>query len=210
MQSEEFILGNRENISVFYDPSPYKPLGFTYSYWSKKWYEWVQSIRREENPATDNSGKNCCQRQSNPVWFLAGTPGGTARRNCSIPAGENLFFPIINEMSTTTQCNKSGQNLINYCSSIIDQVTNKEVMFDHEKLVCSQLDPYRIRTDLFDFTLPQDNLCGVAAGPTAVVCDGYWIMIKNEALSAGNHILHFLGEQADGFRTEVTYNLMIE
>ena len=36
------------------------------------------------------------------------------------------------------------------------------------------------------------------------------MMIKNEVLSAGNHTLHFLGEQADGFRTELTYYLMIE
>lgn len=198
------------NNSAFYEPSPYRPRGLAYVDWIKKWYEWAQSIKREENPAIDTTGKNCSQMQSGSVWFLAGTVGGSAKRRCIVHPGKEVFFPIINEMSTTTQYNKIGKDLVNYCASIIDQVTQKEVSFDNEKLTCSELEPYRIRTDLFNTTLPEDNLCGVAAGPTQVVCDGYWMMIKNEVLSAGNHTLHFLGEQADGFRTEVTYYLMIE
>lgn len=30
------------------------------------------------------------------MWFLAGTFGGPATRECSIPAGKQLFFPLVN------------------------------------------------------------------------------------------------------------------
>jgi hypothetical protein len=202
-------MSNGSNKSVFYAPSPYKPLDMTYAEWGKKWYEWMHSIKRDENPAIDTNGRNCALKQSGPVWFLAGTVGGSATRICTIPAGKDIFFPIINEMSTATQYKKSGQDLIKHSSSIIDQVIRKEVKVDDEKLEGSGLDPYRVQTGLFNVTLPDDNVCGVAAGPTEAVCDGYWVMIRHEALGPGKHTLHSIGEQTDGFRTEVTYSLSI-
>jgi hypothetical protein len=41
------------NNSAFYESSPYKPRGLAYIDLIKKWYEWAQSIKREENPAID-------------------------------------------------------------------------------------------------------------------------------------------------------------
>jgi hypothetical protein len=210
MQSRSGAESISPNSSVFYPPNPYKPLGLAYSDWGKRWYEWLQSIVKEVNPAADRTGRNCALNQSGPVWFLAGTIGGMAKRTCSIPAGKDIFVSIINEMSSTAQYKKTDKDLVNCCSAVIDRVLHKEVIFDSQNLQGAELDPYRVKTDLFNTILPNNNLCGVQAGPTQVVCDGYWIMIKQEALTFGRHLLHSHGEQSDGFTTEVTYDLMIE
>ena len=55
----------------------------------------------KDNPAADNTGKNCGQKQSGPVWFLASTTGGSAATFMYLlPAGKALLFPIIN-----SECN---------------------------------------------------------------------------------------------------------
>ncbi len=199
-----------KNLSPFYPPPPYKPLGRSYSEWSKKWYEWVQFIRKDVNPATDSTGMNCSSNQRGPVWFLAGTTGVEAKRSCTVPAGKDIFLSIINEMSSTAQYGKTGQDLIMHCNHIIDQVTHKEVIFDGQILKGVDLDAYKVQTEVFNILLPNDNLCGLQPGFTDVVCGGYWIMIKKEALSVGKHQIHSHGEQVDSFRSEVTYELTIE
>ncbi len=48
-------------------------------------------------PLTDMTGQFCAERQVGKVWFLGGVyQGTTATRNCSIPAGKAIFFPLIN------------------------------------------------------------------------------------------------------------------
>ena len=61
---------------------------------------------------------------------------------------ENIFFPIINEMSTRAQFGKSGQELIHYCESVINRVKHKQVTFDNYQLEGVGLDPYQ-GTDQF-------------------------------------------------------------
>jgi hypothetical protein len=198
------------SFSAFYEPSPYEPVGLTYEYWARKWYEWVQSIKRDDNPVMDSNGSKGSLNQRGRVWFLAGTAGGTANRTSTIPSGRDIFFPIINEMSTKAQYGKSGQELVHYCETVVNKVDNKKVIFDNDILDGINLDPYRVRTSLFSVILPENNLCGVEAGQTEAVCDGYWIMVRKEALSIGNHILYAIGEQTDGFRSEVRYQLTIK
>jgi hypothetical protein len=196
--------------SAFYPPKPHKPIGDSYAAWIKNWYEWVQSIPKGQNPVIDTTGKDCYHGQSGPVWFLVGTGGGTAHRACSIPAEKDIFFPIINELASTTQYNKKSQDLVNYCNSIIDQVNEKEVIFDSLRLQGSELDEYRAQSELFKITLPNNNLCGLAPGLTEAISDGYWLMIRKEALSAGKHSLWFRAQQSDGFKLEVLYDLNID
>lgn len=201
---------NPLKYSVFHAPAPFRPLGLTYAGLARRWYEWVQSIRRDENPVIDISGSDCHQKQQGPVWFLTGTGGGSAKRVCTIPKGRPIFLPIINEMSTTSQYKIMDDELIKYCGSVINQVKHKKVVFDDHCLEGSDLDPFRVRTELFDIDLIEHNLCGVQSGPTQAVCDGYWIMVRMEALYEGNHTLYSFGEQNDGFKTEVTYYLTIQ
>ncbi|MCK7502716.1 MAG: hypothetical protein MZV70_00525 [Desulfobacterales bacterium] len=77
----------------------------TYGEWSAKWWQWAYSLPVDQNPFFDENGS--CTNGANgpvgPVWFLTGVinVSGTAVRNCTVPAGKALFFPIINAEDAT-------------------------------------------------------------------------------------------------------------
>lgn len=58
-----------------------------------RWVSWVARHRRPTSPIADRSGRHAGHHQPADVWFLAGTHGGSAQRNCVVPAGRPLFFP---------------------------------------------------------------------------------------------------------------------
>src|SRR6476659_4355633 len=66
-----FAYGSSSNLTMYSVDS--KPYGLSYGEWTAKWWQWLYSIQREVNPANDDTGKNCAQDQSGPVWFLAGS-----------------------------------------------------------------------------------------------------------------------------------------
>jgi len=71
--------------------------GNDYGDWSVLWWQWLLSIPAAANPALDSTGANCGQKQAGPLWFLAGNFGGPAvTRDCTVPAGKSIFFPLVN------------------------------------------------------------------------------------------------------------------
>src|SRR5690242_6912625 len=60
-------------------PIDSKPYGKTYGDWSTVWWQSILSIPIDKNPLKDNTGKDCSQGQSGPIWFLAGTGGGAVK-----------------------------------------------------------------------------------------------------------------------------------
>src|ERR1700736_2743901 len=71
-----------QNPSVFAPGS--KPYGLSYGGWSARWWQWLLPIPPALNPNLDTTGVNCAQGQAGPVWFLAGTFGGSATRTCTV------------------------------------------------------------------------------------------------------------------------------
>jgi len=43
--------------------------------WSKRWWQWAASFDQRDSPVSDQTGALCAQKQSGPLWFLAGTYG---------------------------------------------------------------------------------------------------------------------------------------
>lgn len=70
--------------------------GKTYGEWSAAWWQWAYAQPGPTNPVTDLTGEHCAQGQSGSVWFLAGSFGVEATRNCTIPGSKALFFPVLN------------------------------------------------------------------------------------------------------------------
>jgi len=84
------------------------------------WWKWVIAIPSEINPLLDETGDNCDVNQQGPVWFLVGTPGdttignlttGDAERDCVIPEGKKILFPIFNT----------------FCSELNDEATIRNI-----------------------------------------------------------------------------------
>jgi hypothetical protein len=204
-----------------------KPFGKTWNEWTIEWWKWLLSIQEPDNPANDDSGRNSGQKQSGPVWFLAGTKEQTdvrvadkPRRKCIIPADKAIFFPIVcDEVSFAEKPNvKNDSDLIALARCDTDGMIKLELMIDADFLYPLKLEPlytghlckYRISSPVFDLTLPENNLFHGEPGPTRAASDGYWIFLK--PLSQGKNrelTIHFRGIE-DDYRTQATYNIVLE
>ena len=191
------------------------PFGITYGNWTAKWWQWALSIPQDVNPVGDPTGRYCGQNQEGPVWFLAGTFGGSAERTCTIPEGKALLFapvnvecsfaefPDLKSEADLRECAKSGQDL----------VTVLDVSVDGVKL--ENLQDYRVQSPLFNLTLPESNVFGLPATTTEAVSDGNWVFLK--PLPPGNHTIHSKGVSVDftatgtspAFVSDVIYRMTV-
>lgn len=212
------------NAGIFSPDS--RPYGKTYGQWAEKWIKWSLSISKSSNPILDETGENCAESQSGPVWFLAGTLGTLVRRKCCIPPNKGIFFPVIEKECSFAEEGdqlKTEEELVSRVRHLMDVVLQLDVEIDGNKL--ENLYKYRALSNIFDLSFPEDNVYGVSKGKTRSVTDGYWIMLK--PLPLGHHTIYFCGSsqipkgpsaiianrfvkvEESVFRTEVYYDIKI-
>ncbi len=206
--------------------------GMTYGEWSAAWWQWAFSLPVDAHPLFDTA--DCSQGQSGKVFFLGGTfvttvnPSGTvvgvANRNCTVPAGKALFFPIINTECSTLEGNGTTDAELRECAKFFqDHAIDLEGTIDGVPL--QNLESYRVQSPLFTYgPLPDNNVLqffgipGADEGATSPsVADGVYLLLA--PLSVGNHTLHFSGGQSFSkaagdpfdfeFELDVTYNLTV-
>jgi hypothetical protein len=218
------LIPDGSNSDIF--PQESSPFGKTYSEWAEEWIKWSLSIPKSSNPIMDETGKNCAESQSGPVWFLAGTSGTFVKRKCCIPFTKAIFFPIIEKECSFAEEGdqiKTEADLCNRATYLMDIVVEMKVLIDG--IDVKNLKNYRARSCVFDLVFPEDNIYGVKAGTTRSVTDGYWLLVKQ--LPIGNHVIHLMASAlipegpaeeiakryvkfSDNiFRTEVLYDLKI-
>ncbi len=194
--------------------------GNTYGEWSARWWQWLLSIPSATNPNLDTTGANCAQKQVGPVFFLAGTFGGSAvTRSCTVPAGKALFFPILNAIfgagvgdcepsNPGVPCNLSDLRVSSI--AVLDSVT-LTASIDNQSL--ENLRQQRVQSPVLTITLPAGAIFGLPAGTFAPnVSDGYWLLFP--PLPAGKHTIHFkgvfTGGPNNGTIVEVTDHLTVQ
>jgi hypothetical protein len=203
------------------DPTPQvvdltlAPYGNTYGEWSARWWQWWTSIPAATNPVLDETGANCAEGQSGPVWFLARTFGGAVTRSCTVPAGRALFFPVMNlifgagardcePLNPGVPCNLNA--LREAAAAPLENPPTLEASINGVPV--QNLSGYRVQSPVFSVILPEAAIFGLPSGTFEPnVSDGYHLML--EPLSAGEHTIYFKAVLADGFTTEVTYHLTI-
>jgi hypothetical protein len=218
----------------FIAPPESLPGGLSYQQWSGKWWQWVDSIPYSVNPIVDTTGIDCdvYQSKSGPVWFLAGTNGFDATRQCAIPVGRMIFFPIINWINdypcpdpqfqpgpkqSLEQFLTIGYGPYIGARQYADHVTAASASLDgvavQDLLLPPETSKYRVTSSIFNFNGdPSLQVLDPCVGPKHKgVSDGYWIMLK--PLPAGPHTLTFSGTQTwpsgPPFTVTVTYYLTI-
>lgn len=211
-------------------PSNAHPYGKTYSQWSAAWWQWVFSLPVTASPQFDTA--DCSAGQSGEVWFLAGSfNGGIYNRNCTIPAGKALFFPVANAWADNTGCPGSAcpptsngpAQLLAIAQSLQDTASQLNCTIDGQPVqnLANQA-PYRV-TAVFSYTLPNDpnnvvnwlllNFCGAASpgcyatGGTVspAASDGVWLMLT--PLAPGSHTIHI--SFAGSLSLDITYHLTV-
>jgi hypothetical protein len=184
----------------------------TYGEWGAKWWQWAFSLPADQNPFFDEGGScaNGANGQLGPVWFLTGVinQSGRAVRDCTVPSGKALFFPIINvECSTLEPPPYHGGNEaeLRRCAK---SFSIGGVSAEIDGVAMQSLDRYLVESPLFTFTVPPDNVLGVDPGTGQSVSNGYWLMLA--PLSVGTHKIHFMGTYPNiPFTLDITYNLTV-
>lgn len=190
-------------------------LGKTIGEWSAKWWQWALAAPASSNPMIDNTGTNCNVSQRGSVWFLAGVwNGGTVERNCTIPEGKYIFFPIVNNFwlnSAFDDVNNTEADYRRLATLSPTLGSDIEATLNGTPIIFNPKTPIiRTQSPVFTANFPADHIFsefGIDAGSITgypVVSDGFWIMLP--PLPQGNHILHF---RAGEFQN-VTYHLTVD
>ncbi len=194
--------------------------GQTLQQFAVHWWTWIYSIPRDKvSPVIDPDGKSCGYNQAGDVWFLAGSPGDDLRyvRDCTIPKGKHIFFPVFTLISKSKPICSSAQI---HAEIEPDRLLSVEVTLDNKIIP----DPRKFRAKspgcfrLKGYIQSRYESMGIYP----VATDGYWILLK--PLEPGTHTLRFKvqyvmgsrdkgkneGEKKANFIQDVMYNLKIE
>lgn len=187
------------NVPKSGGPGPSSPpYGKTYDVLSQEWWLWDFMLPGPINPTFDHGP--CTTGQSGNVWFLYGLFGPSSSYNCPVPSGTSLFFPIINVECSSLEPfpyhGDTAQDRQACAKAWIDHVSDMAVIIDGKPI--QNLHPLRSRTGDFSFTVPPDNILGVA-GPAwgFSSADGYYVLLS--PLSAGSHTMQIQGTFHDPF-----------
>ena len=140
----------------------------TYADLGAEWWQWALQAPATDTPLFDD-GSKCRVGQEGPVWFLAGTlgngdPNAPTERDCDVPNGKAIFFPVINaayfgflddpEDQRTAEFARSATN---FCDS--STIQNLSVTIDGVPV--NNPTQYYTSSDespIFQIQLPTDNL----------------------------------------------------
>ena len=168
------------------------PFNVSYADWTEKWWQWTYSIPWDKNPSYDDTGKYCSENQNGPVWFLTLAYEHPVIRTCDIPQNTALLitllnsecsyaeFPMLKTEDELRDCAKRMQDLVVGVNASLNGV------------YVPNLENYRVQTDIFNFTLPENNILNLTSQTTQSVADGNWLFLKT--LPAGTHELKVKGD----------------
>jgi hypothetical protein len=198
--------GNAGNPGIL--PPQSNPHGKSYAEWSAEWWKWALSMPLTGHPLEYG---DCAQGQSGHVWFLGGSfVTAEAVRQCTIPPGKAIFFPVLNtECSTVEPPPFYGANEAELGECAKGWVDGATGFCSIDGVPVQNLEMYRVASPLFAFDpLPEDNVLWVTPGLAGEsVSDGFWLMLA--PLSVGQHTIDFVGVFANGFTFHITYNLTV-
>jgi hypothetical protein len=147
------------------------------------------------------------------VWFLGGSfTSAEAVRNCTVPAGKAIFFPILNTECSTVEPDPfhgdTERELRECAKGWVDGATG---ICSIDGVPVQNLERYRVQSPLFTFgPLPENNVLFITVPPGTKgrsVSDGYWLMLA--PFSPGEHSIDFVGIFPNLFTFHITYNLTV-
>jgi|GEM_PF-1627279 len=143
------------------------------------WWTWAAAEPAGTNPVEDLTGEHCDRNQPDDMWFLAGTFGGEVTRQCAVPEGQTILFPVVNLFS-----DEPGD-----CADFMRLATGSAVLDGQEQPVD------RIDAEIIVFTAAPDNVFGMAPDTYRAIACGLWAQLA--PLPQGSYELQIRGQSGD-------------
>jgi len=181
--------------------------GKTLGDWGAEWWQWAYSFNRDYSPVEDDTGRLCSLGQAGDVWFLAGSYATRpVVRECTIPQGKYLFFPIINFIAHPTPGKpESCRMAAKRAARMVDEPGGLFLRIDGVEI--TSLRSHReAGGNCFDPFAKIGNVEKPSWGYPAA-SDGYWVALKPPP--PGTHILQFGGRLAT-FQQNITYKIHVQ
>lgn len=218
------------------DPTESSTYGQTWGDWIADSWNWVVGIPADTNPLF---GGDCTQDQSGDVWFLAGSFGGEETRECTVPHGKAIHFPVRNtigfacpELFGPEDCAwADAEGLEALVGDYPPDGVVPSMAVEVDGTALQDIEPYLAYSGAFEMDYVEgthgifyigdaDFDCGSPwaegnecdAEPSSAklaAAAGYYPMAA--APPVGNYVLHFRTENEDAsWVIDITYNLTVE
>ena len=205
------------------------PAGQSYGRWAAQWFQWAYGIPSAVSPFADMTGEHCAQRQVGNIWFLVGSSDPVVTRDCKIPAGKSLFFPLIgygygaflNDLPINTRTEEYVR-AAGSCT-VPAQITVRIDGFNVPNPTQYFTGASGSQSPIFNVQLPVDNILGLHDNTPNVAGDGleadelvmspsaeqgYYLFVR--PLSPGAHTIHWTATGCvPNVKQDITYNLTV-
>ncbi len=178
------------NGSIVIEPPGSSVEGKTIGDWTAGWWQWALS---QSVPNDAFSGNNASVGQAGPVFYIAGTTGGSATRSFTVPGDKFLLVPLINVVVPGPA--SAETSLRADAASFIATVDSLFATIDGNAVSQSELFTHEESSPLFSFVAANNNPFGFPPGTSDAVSDGYWLML--DPLGTGVHTISFGGATPD-------------
>ncbi|RDD63560.1 hypothetical protein [Ferruginivarius sediminum] len=207
-----------------------RPGGQSYGRWAVEWWQWALGVPAGSNPLFDETGENCDRRQVDDTWFLSGMiffPGDEPHpvtRECTIPAGKALFFPLANQFFSALLDDPPEERTEEFLRSIAACQEPVQAIVEIDGFRIPRPERFSTGPDgslspLFNVQLPPDNIFGAEAGPgdegkipelvlSPSAEEGVYLYVF--PLSPGDHVIHWRATGCTpGNVQDITYFLTV-
>ena len=192
--------------SGWFHPPQARFAGLAIGSWGGRWWQWLKSFARSNNPVTDRSGALCTEGQVGDVWFLAGAPTpAPVERACTLPAGVTLLFPVLAYVyyaapAHPLTCEGAREGVAGRVARPVGMTVTLNGEAVAEPLLHREPSP-----GCFD-PLVHTTAEGEQSRAWPGASDGWWFALR--PLPPGTHRLHF-SARVRGFGQDVTYTLTV-
>ena len=169
--------------------------GLTYGEWMAKWWTFMLTIPASRNPILGAAGPQCAVERVGNVALVAApsTLGAGVVIDCPVPADAMLYVEVLgSECSTLEPPPFSGTNEAELRACALG-FQPEAMIAAIDGVAVPNLDQYIVTSPLFAFTVPDDNIFGVAPGERGQsIGHGAYLMLA--PLTPGEHTLHTGGK----------------
>lgn len=168
--------------------------GKTIGAWSAGWWQWAAAMAPPGDSFSDTTGEFANVNQRGPVFFLAGSPGGSNSRQFTVPANTYLLMPLLcGELSQLELgFNQTAAQIQQAARQQADNINSLHATLDGISIPQATLYLHREVSPNFSFVAVAGNLVYIPPGASGIaVADGYFLMIS--PLPPGTYVLNYGG-----------------